>query len=205
MNKNKWFKIALWLVISTNVYNIIEAVIALWAGVEADSIALFGFGLDSVIEFMAASVLLWRFYVEARGASVERIEKAEHRSHQFVGITFLLLAIYVSVQSIRSLITHAIPQESLIGIILACVSLAIMPLISWGKLVAAKHIESAALRAEAKETLACSILSLILLVGLVANATFGWWWADPVAALLMVPWLVKEGREGLKGESCCSN
>lgn len=204
MTKGKWLKIALWLVITTNVYNIIEAIIALWAGIEADSIALFGFGLDSIIEFMAASVLLWRFYVEARGASQKCIEKAEHRAHQFVGITFLLLAAYVAIQSIRSLIIHTIPDESLIGIILACASLAIMPLISWGKLVAAKHVGSSALRAEAKETLACSILSLILLVGLVANATLGWWWADPVAALLMVPWLIKEGFEGISGDECCN-
>ena len=93
--------------------------------------------------------------------------------------------------------------ESVIGIILAGVSLVVMPLVAWGKLHAATALHSAALRAEAKETLACSYLSCTLLFGLVANAVAGWWWADPVAALLMVPWLVKEGREGLRGEECC--
>lgn len=98
---------------------------------------------------------------------------------------------------------QAAPEESMIGIVLAIASLVIMPLVFWGKLRAAREIGSAALRAEANETLACSYLSFALLLGLVANAAAGWWWADPVAALLMVPWLLKEGREGLRGEPCC--
>ena len=200
MAARDWMRIGLWLVGCTMAYNVVEAGVALWSGVEADSIALLGFGLDSVIESGAAALLLWRLAVEARGADREAVEKAEHRVHRFVGIAFLLLAVYVSSQAGWPLWQRAAPQESWIGILLASVSLVVMPLISWGKLRAAREIGSAALRAEAKETLACSYLSFTLLLGLGANAMRGWWWADPLAALLMVPWLVKEGREGLGGE-----
>ncbi len=116
---------------------------------------------------------------------------------------FIALAAYVALQSGWMLWTAAEPGESLVGIILAAASLVIMPLVACGKLRAARELGSGALRAEAKETLACSYLSFALLLGLAANAAAGWWWADPVAALLMVPWLVKEGREGLRGEGCC--
>jgi divalent metal cation (Fe/Co/Zn/Cd) transporter len=115
-------------------------------------------------------------------------------------VTFLLLALYVLVQAAGTLWKRQIPQESVVGIALATASLIVMPAFSWGKLRAARVIGSAALRAEAKETLACSYLSLTLLVGLAANAVAGWWWADPVAALLMVPWLLSEGIEGWRGE-----
>lgn len=198
----RWFRIALWLVVITMAYNVMEAVIALWIGVESDSIALVGFGLDSVIETIAAGLLLWRLGVEAGGADRETVERTEHRVHQFVGVTFVLLAVYVTVQAASTLWKLEPPRESVIGIALAVASLVVMPLVSWGKLRAAREIGSAALRAEAKETLACSYLSFTLLLGLTANALAGWWWADPVAALVMVPWLVKEGREGLRGEAC---
>jgi divalent metal cation (Fe/Co/Zn/Cd) transporter len=197
-----WTRIGLWLVVATMAYNTIEAAVAIWSGLEAGSIALFGFGLDSVIECAAAGVLLWRLFVEARGADHETVEHTEHRVHRFVGATFVLLAIYVTVQALGTLWAQHAPKESLIGIILAVASLVIMPLVSWGKLHAAREIGSAALRAEAKETLACSYLSFTLLLGLVANAAGGWWYADPIAALLMVPWLVKEGLEGLRGDEC---
>ena len=198
----RWSRIALWLVTVTLFYNIVEAVIALWAGAEADSIALFGFGLDSLIETAAAVLLLWRLSVEARGADHETVERVERRVHLFVGITFILLALYVTTQAGLTLWKSEPPEESIIGIILAAVSLTVMPLVSWGKLRAAKEIGSGALRAEAKETLACSYLSFALLLGLVLNAAVGWWWADPIAALAMVPWLIKEGMEGIKGEEC---
>jgi divalent metal cation (Fe/Co/Zn/Cd) transporter len=198
-----WMRIAIGLVVATMAYNIVEAVIALWSGAAADSIALVGFGLDSGIETAAAAVLLWRLWVEARSADAETIERTERRVHRFVGWTFLALAFYVALQSGWTLWTAAAPEESLVGIVLAVASLVIMPLVSWGKLRAARELGSAALRAEARETLACSYLSFALLLGLAANALAGWWWADPIAALLMVPWLVKEGREGLRGEDCC--
>jgi divalent metal cation (Fe/Co/Zn/Cd) transporter len=203
--RRDWTRIGLWLVAATMVYNLLEAGIALWAGVRADSIALVGFGLDSVIELSAAAVLLWRLTIEARGADRQTVERTEHRVHVFVGVTFILLALYVTGQAGWTLWTQDAPDESVIGIALAATSLVIMPLVAWGKLRAAREIGSAALRAEAKETLACSYLSFTLLLGLVANATAGWWWADPLAALLMVPWLVKEGREGLSGEECCGD
>ena len=198
----RWTRIALWLVGATLAYNIIEAVVALWSGAEADSIALLGFGFDSVIECAAALVLFWRLWVEAQGASRERVETMERRVHRFVGITFMALALYVTVQAAWTLISRDPPGESTIGIILACASLVIMPLVSWWKLKAAKRIGSGALSAEAKETLACSYLSFTLLLGLLANSLAGWWWADPIAALLMVPWLIKEGLEGIRGECC---
>lgn len=199
----RWFRIGLWLVVATMAYNVLEAVIALWSGAAAESVALVGFGLDSLIETAAAALLLWRLSVEARGADGETVERTERRVHQFVGVTFLLLALYVTSQAGWTLWKKLPPAESLVGIVLAAASLVIMPLVSWGKLRAAREIGSAALRAEAKETLACSYLSFALLLGLVANAAAGWWWADPVAAFLMLPWLLKEGREALGGGGCC--
>ena len=197
-----WKLIGLWLVGATMAYNAAEGVIALWAGARAQSIALVGFGLDSFIECAAAAALFWRLGIESRGADPETIERSEKRVHRFIGGTFLALALYVFIQAGWTLWTKKTVEESLVGVILASASLVIMPLVAWGKLHAAKAIGSAALQAEAKETLACSYLSFTLLLGLVANAVAGWWWADPVAALLMVPWLIKEGIEGVRGEHC---
>lgn len=199
----RWRRIALTLVIATVAYNLIEAAIALWSGVRADSIALVSFGLDSVIECIAAAALLWRLRVQARGGCDSEVEQAERRVHEIVGATFVMLALYVTAQAGWMLLERQPPAESTVGLILAAASLVIMPLVALGKMRAAREIGSAALRAEAKETIACSYLSLTLLVGLAANAALGWWWADPVGALLMVPWLIKEGREGLRGEGCC--
>jgi len=196
----RWRRIALSLVVATMAYNLVEAGIAISAGIAARSIALVGFGLDSVVELAAAGALLWRLSVEERGADPESVERAERRVGRFIGVTFLALALYVTVQSAVILIGESQPQESLIGIVLAGASLLVMPLIAWGKLRAAAAIGSGSLRAEARETLACAYLSFALMVGLAANAAFGWWWADPVAALLMVPWLANEGIEGLRGE-----
>ena len=197
-----WMRIGRWLVAATMAYNVAEGAVALWAGARAESIALLGFGLDSFIECAAAAVLLWRLAVEARGADPEAVQRSETRVHRFVGGTFLALALYVLVQASWTLWHRDTPAESIVGIVLAAASLMVMPLVSWGKLRAAKAISSAALRSEAKETLACSYLSFTLLLGLGANALAGWWWADPIAALLMVPWLVKEGIEGVGGEHC---
>ncbi len=199
-DRERWLRWSLWLVAGTMAYNVVEALVALWAGYQAGSIALVGFGLDSLIELAAASVLLWRMAVETRGADTFQVERAEGRVRRIVGITFLALAAYVVAQSGWTLWTKEAPSESLLGILLALASLVIMPLIAAGKLRAAHRLESRALRAEARETLACSYLSFCLLLGLAANAWVGWWWADPAAAFLMVPWLVREGWEGLEGE-----
>lgn len=183
-------------------YNAIEAVIALWSGITADSVVLVGFGLDSIIEFLAAGVMLWRLGIEAAGANPQVIERSEHQVHRFVGMTFIALALYVTGEATWTLWTQEAPAESRVGMILAAVSLVIMPLVAWGKLRAAHEIGSPALKAEAKETIACSYLSFTLLLGLAANAYAGWSWADPVAGLLMVPWLLKEGVEGIRGDEC---
>lgn len=198
-----WGRIARRLVAGTMAYNALEGILALVAGLSAGSIALIGFGLDSYIELAAGGALLWRLRVEARGADPLRVERTERSVHRFIGGTFVALALYVTAQSARVLWSGRPPEESVLGLALAAASLIAMPLIAWGKLGAARRLGSAALRAEAKETLACSYLSFTLLLGLAANAVAGWWWADPAAALLMVPWLVKEGREGLRAEGCC--
>ena len=151
-NRQWWARVALGLVSGTLGYNVIEAVVALWAGAVAESVALLGFGLDSVIEMGAATFMLWRLTVEVRGASTEQIVRTERRVHLFVGVTFILLAVYVVVQAGVTLHTGRAPEESVVGLVLAGLSLVIMPLLSWGKLHAARRIGSAALRAEAKET-----------------------------------------------------
>lgn len=198
----RWLRRGVLLVAGTMAYNAIEAGVAFWAGMRAGSIALVGFSLDSVIELAAAGVVLWRLRVEAAGAAPEHVERLERRVHRFVGFTFLALAAYVTFEAGTRLWGREAAAESLVGIVLACASLMIMPAIAWGKFRVADRLGSGALRAEAKETLACSWLSLTLLIGLGANAVAGWWWADPVAALAMVPWLIREGREGIEGDHC---
>lgn len=200
---SKWLKIAFLLVGFTIFYNVAEAGVAVWAGEKAESIALVGFGFDSLIEVSAAAMMLWRLVEQVRHHSDEAVEQAEANVHRFVGVTFILLAAYITFDSSLTLWHQERPHSSFLGIVLATLSFIIMPLLSWGKMKAAQEINSPALRSEAKETIACSILSLILLIGLAANAAFGWWWADPVAALVMLPWLIREGIAGLKGEGCC--
>lgn len=199
-----WARIALALVLATLAYNVLEAGIALASGIAAGSVVLVGFGLDSVIECAAAGVLLHRLRLDLRGVGAHAIELAERRVHRFIGATFFALAAFVVAQAAWTLSVGEPPAESLLGIGLAVASLVIMPLVAWGKLRAAREIGSGALRAEAKETLACSYLSFTLLLGLGANALLGWWWADPIAALVMVPWLIREGREGFESDGCGS-
>ncbi len=195
-------RIALRLVGATLGYNVLEAVVALWSGVAADSVALVGFGLDSVIESAAAVVMLRHLVLTDRGADPEVLEASEHRAHRFIGFTFFALAAYVVLQAGRSLWLREPPQESIPGIVLAALSAVIMPAVAAWKLRVAKELGSPALRSEAKETLACAWLSVALLAGLGANAWAGWWWADPAVALLMVPWLGREGLEGVRGQGC---
>jgi divalent metal cation (Fe/Co/Zn/Cd) transporter len=150
-------------------------------------------------------MIFWRLTQEFAHVSACQLEANERFVRRFVGATFILLAVYVMYQSIMDLWLQTRPSASILGLILAMLSLSIMPLLAWGKMKAAHHIGSKALRLEAKETIACSLLSFILLAGLSLNALFGWWWADPVAGMIMVPWLIKEGREGLRGKSCCGD
>jgi divalent metal cation (Fe/Co/Zn/Cd) transporter len=195
-----WLGRAVWLVGGTAAYNLAEALIAIAAGVAAGSIALVGFGLDSVIELAAGTVVFLRLVAQRRGRSGERLERTEARVRRFVAVTFFLLAAYVLVQAGLNLWLRRVPEESLVGIALAAASTVVMPAIAWGKLRAAAALGSRALRAEAMETLACAWLSVALLLGLTANAVLGWWWADPAAALVMVPWLLHEGREAWEDE-----
>ena len=183
-------------------YNSLEGLIALVAGLIAGSIALVGFGFDSLIEVTSGGVLLWRLHADV---DEERRERIEAISLRIVGACFVVLAIYVSYDSIKSLIKREAPEESLVGIVLAAVSLVIMPLLVRAKRKVARAINSGALMADSKQTELCTYLSAILLGGLLLNALFGWWWADPVAALIMVPIIVKEGIEALRGETCCDN
>lgn len=181
-------------------YNSLEGLIAVGAGLIAGSVALVGFGFDSLIEVTSGSVLLWRLHGDA---NEERRERVEAISLRIVGALFVLLALYVTYDSVKSMIRREAPEESLVGIVLAAVSLAVMPLLVRAKRSVARAINSGALMADSKQTELCTYLSAILLVGLLLNALFGWWWADPVAALIMVPIIVKEGIEGLRGETCC--
>jgi cation diffusion facilitator family transporter len=181
-------------------YNSLEGLIAVVAGLIAGSIALVGFGFDSLIEVTSGVALLWRLHADV---DEDRRERVEAISLRIVGVCFVVLALYVATESIESLLRHEAPNESLVGIILAAVSLVVMPLLVKAKRKVARGINSGALMADSKQTELCTYLSAILLVGLLLNALFGWWWADPIAALVMVPIIVKEGIEALRGETCC--
>ena len=186
----------------TIAYNSLEGVIAVVAGLMAGSIALVGFGFDSLIEVTSATVLLWRLHADVDEARRERIEAVSLR---LVGACFMILALYVTYDSVKSLIKREAPEESIVGIVLAAISVVVMPLLVRAKRKVARGINSGALMADSKQTELCTYLSAILLVGLLLNALLGWWWADPVAALIMVPIIVKEGMEGLRGETCCDD
>lgn len=189
----------LWLLYATLGYNSVEAVVAIGSGILAGSVALIGFGLDSLIEIAASAILIWRLRKEGREDD-ERIETIERRAELLVGVTFFLLAGYILLEAGSILIQRHEPGESWIGIGLALLSLVVMPILAWAKLRIARRIESRALAAEAMETIVCMYLSFALLLGLVLNAVFGLWWADPVAALAMLPLVLREGWEGVRGE-----
>jgi divalent metal cation (Fe/Co/Zn/Cd) transporter len=183
----------------TVVWNTLEGLIAVVAGVIAGSISLVGFGIDSFIEVTSGSVLLWRMAVDS---DVHRRETNEKRALRIVGTCFLLLAAYITHESILDLWSKRAPEHSIAGIVLACVSLIVMPLLSRAKRKVGRALGSAAMHADAKQTEFCTYLSAILLAGLLLNILFGLWWADPVAGLIMVPIIAKEGIEGLQGRAC---
>lgn len=183
----------------TVVWNLLEGLVALIAGALAGSISLVGFGIDSFIEVTSGSVLLWRMSVDAE---VHRRERNERRALKAVGVCFLALSAYIAYESGTDLLSRRQPEHSTPGIVLAAVSLIVMPLLSRAKRRVGSALGSAAMHADAKQTEFCTYLSAILLGGLLLNALFGLWWADPVAALVMVPIIVKEGIEGLQSEAC---
>jgi len=184
----------------TIAYNSLEGLIAIVAGIIAGSIALVGFGFDSVIEVTSGAALLWRLHADM---DEERRERVELLTLRIVGVCFLALALYVAYDAVSSLTAHELPERSIPGILLAVASLIVMPLLARRKRKVALGLGSKAMRADAKQIEFCTYLSAILLGGLLLNAVFGWWWADPLAALLMVPFITKEGIEALRGDTCC--
>jgi len=186
---------------ATVAWNILEGIIAVAAGALASSVALIGFGIDSFVETASGAVVGWRIRTELVGSDdEERVEKLERLATRVAGALLLALAVYIVLDAGRRLLGYgAEPHESFIGIALTAISLVVMPLLGWAKLRTAQALASGALRADAYETIACAWLSLTTLLGLVLNAAFGWWWADPLAALAIVPLAVREGLEGWRG------
>jgi divalent metal cation (Fe/Co/Zn/Cd) transporter len=184
------------LVAGTITYNVVEAVIALAEGTRVSSSALFGFGLDSVIEVSSAAAVAWQF-------SANDPETREKTALRFIAFSFFALAAYVSVDAVLSLVGSGEPRPSIIGIVLASASLVIMPVLSLAQRRAGRELGSVSAVADSKQTLLCTYLSAALLVGLVLNALVGWSWADPVAALVIAAVAVREGRNAWRGDPCC--
>jgi divalent metal cation (Fe/Co/Zn/Cd) transporter len=200
MNADRLYKKGLRLEYFTVGYNILEAIASIISGSIADSIALIGFGLDSIIESLSGLVLIWRLRQHEKIS--EAVEgKIEKRAIKFVAITFFILGSYILFESIKKLVITEISEPSPSGITIATLSLIIMPILTWQKYKTGKQINSQALVADAKETLACAYLSVALLLGLSANYLFGFWQADPIVGLIIVAFLFKEGREGWKESS----
>lgn len=185
-----------WLVTATITYNVIEAAIAISAGASADSTALIGFGLDSVIEVASAAAVAWQF----SGADPEARERT---ALKIIACSFFALAAYVTVEAVRAFIGVAHPDGSLVGIVLAAVSVAVMPLLSYAQRRTGRDLGSNSAVADSKQTLLCTYLSGVLLVGLVLNELLGWWWADPLAGLCIATLAGKEGHKAWRGEHCC--
>lgn len=182
----------------TIVWNLLEGLVSVTVGLLAGSVALVGFGFDSFIESASGGALLWRLHLDRP----ERRAQAEKFALKLVGISFLLLAAYVAFDAVKALIRREPPEATYLGIGIAALSLIVMPLLARAKRSIAKDIHSHALEADARQTDICTYLSAILLGGLLLNAVFGWWWADPVAGLIMIPIVVKEGIAALRGEAC---
>lgn len=178
-------------------WNLTEAAVAVCAGLFAASIALIGFGVDSLIESLSGGILLWRLQ------GTETDQRRERLAHKLVGISFFVLALYVAFEAGKSLLHREEPETSVVGIVLSVVSLIVMPLLARAKRRVAAKIDSRALHADSRQTDICAYLSAILLGGLLLNALFGWWWADPIAALCMLPLISREGMEAVRNRSSC--
>jgi divalent metal cation (Fe/Co/Zn/Cd) transporter len=176
-------------------YNLIEGVVAIVAGSIATSSALIGFGLDSAVEVASGVVILWQF----RHAMPE---SREQRARRLIAVLFFALAAYVAYESVTTLVAGHHPDVSIVGIALACVSVVVMPLLSWGQRRTGRELSSGAVVADSVQTLLCTYMSGVLLVGLLGNALFGWWWLDPVAALVIAVVAVREGIETWRGDDC---
>jgi divalent metal cation (Fe/Co/Zn/Cd) transporter len=185
------------LVTATIAYNVIEAAVALAAGNVASSTALIAFGLDSVVEVLSAAAVAWQFAV----ADHERRERAAMR---LIAVSFFGLAGFVTVDAVRSLVLHQPAEHSPVGLALASVSLVVMPVLSWAERRTGRELRSGSAVADSRQTLLCTYLSAVLLVGLVLNGALGWYWADPIAALVIAGVAVKEGRDAWRGDACCA-
>ena len=197
VDADRLYKKGLRLEYFTVAYNILEAIASIIFGSIAGSIALIGFGLDSIIESLSGLVLIWRLRQHGK-ITREVEEKLEKRATRFVAVTFFILGLYVLFDSIKKLVFTEIPDTSVAGMLIAVASLIVMPLLTWQKYKTGKQIESRALVADSKETLACAFLSLALLLGLGANYLFGFWQADPIAGMIIVAFLLREGWDSWK-------
>jgi divalent metal cation (Fe/Co/Zn/Cd) transporter len=200
-------RLGIWIELFAIGWMVIEAAVALSIGFATHSVSLQGFGLDSLVELVAGGILVFRLLVEQRGGSTARIETAERRAAWVTAISLFGLAAYIVGDSIFALVSRTQPEASWWGVGLAITAVIIMPLLWQGKLRVARHIKSAALRADAACSITCAYMAGVLLVGLLLNRFFGWWWADPLAALALVYFLVQEGREALhdaRTGECCS-
>ncbi len=184
----------------TIAYNSLEGLISIVAGAAAGSVSLIGFGLDSVIEVTSGAALLWRLHHDWDPARREQVEQTTLR---IVGACFLALAVYIAWESGSRLIGREAPERSIPGILIAAISVVVMPLLARAKRRVAAGIASRAMHADSRQTDFCTYLSAILLGGLLLNAVAGWWWADPLAGLVMVPIIAREGVEGLRARACC--
>ena len=186
-------------------WNVVEGVIAVAAAAAAGSVALLGFGLDSFVESTSGLIVLWRLWRERRSTAVsaEAIERLDRRAHRLVAGTLFLLAAYVSFDASHALWNSERPETSVVGLILVSVSIAVMWWLARAKAAAARGLGSRALKADSFQTLACWWLSIVTLAGIGLNAAFGWWWADPLAALGVAALVVREGTEAWRGEACC--
>ncbi len=193
-----------WLNVATIAWNSVEGVVAVAAGVAAGSVSLIGFGFDSVIEVSAAVVLAWRLRQERRGGCMQETDR---RATRAIAVSFAVLAVYVAFEAARDVVNQARPDESVIGIVVAALSLAVMPVLARSKRRLAPALGSAAVVADANQTNLCALLSAVLLVGLAANAMAGWWWADPLAGLGIAALAAMEARRSWRAESledtCC--
>lgn len=182
-------------------WNVVETGVGIGAGIAAGSVALVGFGLDSVVEASSATILLWRLRTEQTGRRTA--EEAERKAVRAVAVAFFALAAYIGIQAVFDLVTGRRPEESVLGIVLASVSLVVMPLLAWRKRAAARALDSRSLEADARQTTLCTYISAFLLVGLVANSLLGWWWADPLAGIAIAALAAREGRELWTTEDFC--
>ncbi len=201
IDRLKLVRTAFYLSVFTVAWNVFEGLIAIIFSYLSGSVALFGFGVDSFVESTSGIIVGWRFYYEMKGRHQDQIEKVERLATRLAGTLLLILALYLLVDSVRRILGYGRePDPSLVGIVLTIISLAIMPVLARAKLKTAGKLGSKALRADAYETVACAWLSATTLAGLLLNAAFGWWWADPVAALVLVPLIAREGIEGIHGD-----